>query len=111
MFPVVDLRVVLFMYFETPSILTPLLTNFAVAVFVSNHTYSLLSRYEYFHIAITIINSISIYQYIAHITIARTDKMQSNKQTHTHAHTHTTLPAVQVVHPQHLLVTDPHRFY
>ena len=42
------------MYFETASILTPLLTNFAVAVFT----------YEYFYIAIMIVNFILIYQYI-----------------------------------------------
>ena len=47
-------------YFETPSILTPLLTNIAVAAFASNHAYTLLSRYQYFYIAITIENSISI---------------------------------------------------
>ena len=38
--------------------------NFLVAVFASNHVYTLLSRYEYFYIAITIVNFISIYQYI-----------------------------------------------
>ena len=61
------LAVCLDMYFETSSILTPLLTNFTVAVFASNHAYknTLLSRYEYFYIAITIVNFISIYQYIS----------------------------------------------
>ena len=58
------LAVYMDMYFETLSILTPLLTNFAVA---SKHAYTLLSRYEYFYIAITIVNFISIYQYIASI--------------------------------------------
>ena len=52
------------MYFETPNILIPLLKNFAVAVFASNHAYTLLSQYEYFDIAITIVNFISINQYI-----------------------------------------------
>ena len=58
------LAVCMDMYFETPSILTPLLTNFAVAVFTSNHAYALLSQYKYFYIAITIVNFILIYQYI-----------------------------------------------
>ena len=56
------------MYFETLSILILLLTNFAVTIFASNHAYTLLSRYEYFYIAITIMNFISMYQYIAHTT-------------------------------------------
>ena len=59
------------MYFETPSILIPLLTDFVVAVFPSNHTYTLLSRYEYCYITITIVNFISIYQYIVYITSDR----------------------------------------
>ena len=54
-------------YFETLSMLTPLLTNFAVATFASSLSYTLLSRYEYY-IVITIVNFISIYQYIMHIT-------------------------------------------
>ena len=37
------LAVCMDMYFEIPSILTPLLTNFAVAVFASNHAYTLLA--------------------------------------------------------------------
>ena len=51
-------------HFETPSILTPMLTNFVVAVFASNYAYTLLSQYEYFYIAIMIVNFILIYQYI-----------------------------------------------
>ena len=58
------LAVCIDMYFETPSILTPLLTNFTVAVFASNQAYTLLLRYEYFYIANMIVNFISIYQYI-----------------------------------------------
>ena len=57
------------MYFETPSMLTPLLTNFVATIFASNHAYTLeytlLSRYEYFYIAIMIVNFILIYQYIS----------------------------------------------
>ena len=62
------------MYFEIPNMLTPLLTNFTVAVFASNHAYTLLSRYEYFYIAIMIVNFISIYQYIG---ISRTSLTHS----------------------------------
>jgi len=47
--------------------LTPLLTNFAVGRFASNHAYTLLSRYEYFYTAIMILNFISVYWYIARI--------------------------------------------
>ena len=66
------------MYFETSSILTPLLTNFAEAVFASNHAYTLVPRYEYFYIAITIVDFISIYQYIAHITTCNSDSLQGH---------------------------------
>ena len=37
------LAVCMDMYFETPSILTPLLTNFATDLLASNHAYTLLS--------------------------------------------------------------------
>ena len=71
------LAVFMDMYFETPSTLIPLLTNFAVAIFASNHAYTLLSRYEYFYITITIVNFISVYQYIG---ILRTSVQSSVKQ-------------------------------
>ena len=60
-------------YFETPSILTPVPTNFAVAACAANHAYILyyhdmnintmllLSRYSEIYI------DISVYWYIAHI--------------------------------------------
>ena len=69
------LAVCIDMHFETPSVLRPLLTNFAVAVHASNLACTPLSRYEYFYIGITIVNFISIYQYITHITNTTTIKL------------------------------------
>ena len=54
----IHLAVCVDMHCETPSIPTPLLTNFA------DYAYTLPSWYDYFYIAITVVNFISIYQYI-----------------------------------------------
>ena len=83
------LAVCMDMYFETPSLLTPFLRNFAVALFASDHAYTLLSWYEYFYITTTIVNFTSIYQYIG---ISCTSLIRT--YTYTHKETQLMPPSV-----------------